>query len=400
MSKRIKVLISILAVLIIALAGFLIINSKNMKSSADSLVRTSTFSVLKHHALTPFDNLKHHITTNPFENLKHHHTTSIAKLIEVKGQVVDMNTKMAISEIVINIYNEKNLALAPIQLVTDQSGNYKTKLSASSYKFELKQKQDNQLGSVKYEMLSVSGVVVEYLPVTKIFQLKPIVPILPIVTTSLPTDITASSAVLQGSIINVGSLPTIGRGFQFGLTMNPDYAGSAGWSYDAGSFRVGTYSKSTNLLTAGLQIKPDTTYYVRALVKNTKGSGYGNWVQFKTPKATVPVVTTGLVTKITSSSAVFQGNLVSTGGLPTTLRGFQYSLTELPVGAGSAGYTYDLGSFKAGTFFRDTNPLMAGSLKFKPNTVYYVRAIVRNAQGAGYGNWVKFKTGANWLWFF
>ena len=104
---------------------------------------------------------------------------------------------------------------------------------------------------------------------------------------------------------------------------------------------------------------------------------YGEYV----PESTLPVVTTGVVTQITETTAVAGGNVTSDGGASVTERGVVYGTAENPTTA-SGKVVNGSGT---GTFTCNLTGL-------QPNTKYYVRAYAVNSQGTAYGEQVSFTT--------
>ena len=104
---------------------------------------------------------------------------------------------------------------------------------------------------------------------------------------------------------------------------------------------------------------------------------YGEYV----PESTLPVVTTGVVTQITETTAVAGGNVTSDGGASVTERGVVYGISENP----TVGNSKVVGGSGTGTFTCNLTGL-------QPNTKYYVRAYAVNSQGTAYGEQVSFTT--------
>lgn len=96
---------------------------------------------------------------------------------------------------------------------------------------------------------------------------------LPTVVTGDVTDVTSSSASCSGEVVSDGNLPVTKRGLCWCFHPAP--------SIDEGSFSiegdgVGTFvSEMTDL-------RPNTTYYVRAYATNSKGTAYGEDRMFTT----------------------------------------------------------------------------------------------------------------------
>jgi hypothetical protein len=204
----------------------------------------------------------------------------------------------------------------------------------------------------------------------------------PTVQTIIPTDITASSALLMGNITADGGVPVDKRGFRYGLDTTTFID-----TFDSGSFAAGSYSK----LPALTGLTQNTTYFVQAYAINSTGEGAGQWVQFKTAIRvnTKPSVVTlpSADNEITYNSVVPHGTIVDTGGIQPTRRGFKWS--KATDGSQPIGTTYDSGNFDFGDFSKMPNISLAA-----PSTTYYIQAFATNSIGTGTGEWVQFKTKA------
>ena len=78
---------------------------------------------------------------------------------------------------------------------------------------------------------------------------------------------------LNGKVNSIGN-PTInGRGFKYSKNGDPE---SAGTTVSASGSSAGNYSASLS------QLDSNTTYYVRAYVKNSLGYEYGELITFTT----------------------------------------------------------------------------------------------------------------------
>jgi uncharacterized protein (TIGR02145 family) len=196
---------------------------------------------------------------------------------------------------------------------------------------------------------------------------------LPKVTTATITAITETTATGGGNVTSNGGAPVTARGICWSLTQNPTI-------YDD----ITTDGSGTGSFVSSMtSLQPNKTYYVRAYASNSKGTGYGNQVSFIT-SAALPLVTTGSISNITSSTASAGGNVTFDGGSPVTARGVCWSTGINPTIADSK--TTD-GS-GTGSFTSSLNGLTR-------NTRYYVRAYAtNNAALTGYGDTVSFRTNA------
>jgi len=186
--------------------------------------------------------------------------------------------------------------------------------------------------------------------------------VLPTVTTTAVSDITALSSVSGGTIISSGGAEIVNRGVCWSTSNNPTIANNVtqDWGSSFTSFISG--------------LAPNTTYYVRAFATNSVGTAYGNQVSFTTPAF---VITTTAVSDITIFSAT-SGGAVSDQNL--NVWGVCWSTSSNPTIANNV--TQDWGS-----------PFTSSLSGLAPNTSYYVRAYATAWNGQTYyGNQVSFTT--------
>ncbi len=116
---------------------------------------------------------------------------------------------------------------------------------------------------------------------------------------------------------------------------------------------------------------------------------------FKKMSSIMPVVTTPAVTNITTTSAMANGTVVSSGSSSVTTEGFVYGTTSLvstypgnvaPSSSGYANNVYNTGTFSVGSFAISLTGLSA-------STTYYGRAYSQNSSGYSYGPEISFITG-------
>jgi hypothetical protein len=196
---------------------------------------------------------------------------------------------------------------------------------------------------------------------------------LPFVRTEVPYEITSNSALSGGVIVTDGGATIIEAGVVWDTVETVDYFGNLGM--DLTTSKIGKY---TSFLT---NLKPVTTYYVRAFARNQNGYAYGFPIQFKTLGP--PKLTTALSRYTGKGTGLSGGDISSDGGAPITKRGIVWDTVKLPTITKNIGFTNNgqgLGSFSSTL----TNLTIA--------TTYFVRAYAENKVGIVYGNEATFTT--------
>ena len=197
-------------------------------------------------------------------------------------------------------------------------------------------------------------------------------PVIPIVTTTIVSGVTAVSATAGGNVSHDGGAAVTARGVCWSTISNPTVSGN----YTVDGTGVGGFSSNMTGLA------PGTTYYVRAYATNSVGTAYGNEDSFTTD-AVIPVVTTAVASSITYNSATSGGTVTSDGGASITARGVCWSTSHNPTTSDS----HTTNGTGMGNFTSSIAGLTAG-------TTYYVRAYATNSVGTAYGNEESFTTDA------
>jgi len=192
---------------------------------------------------------------------------------------------------------------------------------------------------------------------------------LPEVVTLPATIKYATHVTLNGNVIHEGSTAVSTRGFCWALTANP----TVNNNFSRNEFGPGEFTED-------LQVVPDTTYYIKTYATNSKGTAYGDEIQFNT-STILPKLETLVISEITTNSAQGGGNISSDGELSIIARGVCWSTTPKPIISHSK--TND--GVGKGLFVSTLSEL-------SPNQTYYVRAYASNSARTAYGNEVNFKT--------
>ena len=188
------------------------------------------------------------------------------------------------------------------------------------------------------------------------------------VTTSEPTDITATSAVACGIVTVEEGSHVFLRGVCWGTEPEPTIDGS----HTSGEAVAGSQSVTLT------ELSPSTTYYVRAYAVSDCGLTYGNELTFTTLNG-VPVVTTSEVTDVTGNSALCGGTVTDDGGLAISARGVCWSTSHNPTLSDS----HTSNGTGTGSFISSLTGLST-------STTYFVRAYATTAQATSYGEEMTF----------
>lgn len=195
------------------------------------------------------------------------------------------------------------------------------------------------------------------------------------VNTGEASDITSTTATLNGEIVNEGAPVYTERGFVYNVRQAP----TTDNSIERLSSPV-TEDKQFSCKLANLS--PNQTYYVRAYVVQNGKVIYGNEVSFSTRQQPASV-STSAVTNIGATSATFNASVTEAGTPQYSEKGFCYGRTNSPTLSDNK-ITVAGGSI-VGDFSIEVNGLDA------PVT-YYVRAYVIQESEVIYGNTVVFAT--------
>jgi hypothetical protein len=194
--------------------------------------------------------------------------------------------------------------------------------------------------------------------------------VVPVLTTTVPSSITLTTAVSGGTITSNGGAAITVSGICWATTPSPVATGS----HTTDGTLTGSFPSTMTGLSAG------TTYHVRAYATNSAGTAYGNDISFTTTSTTTTLTTT-VPSSITVTTAVSGGTIISNGGAAITVSGICWATTPSPLATDS--HTTD--GTLTGSFPSTMTGLSAG-------TTYHVRAYATNSNGTAYGNDLSFTT--------
>jgi len=183
-----------------------------------------------------------------------------------------------------------------------------------------------------------------------------------VVTTNAPTNITSSSAKINGTV-NPGGTMIVH--FQYGVTVT--YGSST-----ANTTHIGNTTRSVSANITGLT--PNTTYHFRLVGTSNGETRYGQDRTFRTFNPTgPPVAVTRAATSVASFSATLNGS-VYPHTFTTTVH-FQYGRTA------NYGFT-TAPQTRTGNSYQNVFTNVSG---LSAHTRYHFRIVASNAAGTRYG---------------
>ena len=195
----------------------------------------------------------------------------------------------------------------------------------------------------------------------------------PTVVTNAATNVTTTSATLNGNLTSMGTATLVNVSFEWGETINYGNQTTA-----QGRTSIGNFSAA---LTA---LSPGTTYHFRAKAVGN-GSAVGADMAFTTLSVPPSVTTTGF-SDVTTNLATLYGNLTSLGTASPVTVSFQY--------ATDAYYASNGNSYNSETTPQSmtaTGPYNSPTHTLLPGTTYHFRAKALG-DGTSYGGDMTFTT--------
>jgi hypothetical protein len=197
---------------------------------------------------------------------------------------------------------------------------------------------------------------------------------MPSVTTDGATNISATSATLNGTV-NPNGLGTTVK-FEYGMTTSYGSEKTATQSPVNGSISV-------NVSTQLSSLSSNTTYHYRVVATNSVGTTHGDDLTFNTLQSgSAPTVATNSATNVSATSSTLNGT-VNPNGLSTTVR-FEYGT--------STDYGSEVTATQSPVSGTNSVSVSAPLSDLSPNTMYHYRVAATNSSGTTYGNDQSFST--------
>ncbi len=195
---------------------------------------------------------------------------------------------------------------------------------------------------------------------------------LPEVTTIDAANITQTTALIGGVLLDDGGAIILEKGFLYGTDANLNNSSSK-------IIYNGEYMEYSVMIK---ELEPNTTYYYKAYALNSEGIAFGAEKNFTTLiEINSPLLSTKNVSGISQTSALSGGEIISDGGADIIKYGICWSTSPYPT---------ILNSYVETNYFECSFDLEMSNLQ--PNTYYFVRAFAINEAGISYGDEVNFQT--------
>ena len=191
-------------------------------------------------------------------------------------------------------------------------------------------------------------------------------------TTAGPNSFTITGSNLTAAPVTVGAL----AGFTYSTTSGGAYTTSLSLAQPGGAYSQQIFVKFSPVAVQSYS-GPVAVGGGGASSINVTASGAG--------VNSIPVLTTGIASAITTTTATCAGSITSTGCTAVSAYGIEYSITAgFPNGSGTAVASSNL---SGGNFSSNLSALA-------PNTQYFYHAYATNGGGTGYGSEQNFTTQA------
>ena len=187
----------------------------------------------------------------------------------------------------------------------------------------------------------------------------------PSITTGESTNITSTTADVEGEVIGIGDAAITQYGHCWSTAQNPTTNDNKN---QLGPSGVSTFISSlTNL-------SNETTYYYRSYATNSYGTAYGDEKVFSTTNGEPTVITIGS-NNSTSASVTLLGEITGIGDATITQHGHCWSTAQNPTTNNNKN---QLGPSGVSTFISSVSGL-------QPSTTYFYKSYATNNLGTAYG---------------
>lgn len=203
----------------------------------------------------------------------------------------------------------------------------------------------------------------------------------PCVQTLAPTNLGDNYATFNAQVTtnnNNGNGDSIIGWFEYGINSNS-------LTYTTNNSFIPSYANNYNFSNGVTNLTGNTSYYVRAVARNSYGTSYGQTYQFSTTgnggNATLPAVLTKPATYVARNSALLNGSANPNGGVGNAW--FEYGPTA------SLGLKTNAQPIGSGNSYVDTAFALTSLVE---NTTYYFRVVAQTPAGISYGSVLRFTT--------
>jgi gliding motility-associated-like protein len=212
-------------------------------------------------------------------------------------------------------------------------------------------------------------------------------PIGPMVSTISATNVTSTSATLNGTVNARGNATSL-ISIRYS-TVKADVDGGNGTEAIVNPSSI-SGSSATNISANVSGLTPSTTYYFRTSATNSGGNANGATLSFTTsvPTPIAPLVTTELASNVMTTSATLKGTVNPRGSVTTALS-IRYSVLKTEVDGGNATLVSVTPSSVSGSSVMSISSSVTG---LAPATTYYFRASATTAGGTANGATLSFTT--------
>lgn len=201
----------------------------------------------------------------------------------------------------------------------------------------------------------------------------------PCVETLTPTNLGNNYATFNARVSSNGNGgDSIVGWFEYGINSNS-------LTYTTNNSFIPSYATNYNFSNGVTNLTENTSYYVRAVARNSYGTSYGQTYQFSTTGngggTNLPAVLTKPATYVGRNSALLNGSANPNSGVGNAW--FEYGPTA------SLGLRTNMQPVGSGNSYVDTAFALTSLLQ---NTTYYFRIVAQTPAGTSYGSILRFTT--------